>query len=112
VAPPDLSLAAELVALWAGVFIWWRATGVTTARARAPSLSWRLTALLVRPFHAGAPGPGRLCITALSWLRPLAAYAASTGPAARSEIRGSRAILSRPGALNGAARGPVTVRAC
>ena len=74
----DLSLAAELVALWAGVFIWWRATGgATGARARTMLVQGVLTALLLAtPCMPPPQGPAAFAITALAGYAGLAAYAA------------------------------------
>jgi hypothetical protein len=74
----NLSLAAELVALWVGVFIWWRATGgATRARIRTILFLGVLTALLLAtPFMPAPQGPAAFAITALAGYLVLAAYAA------------------------------------
>jgi hypothetical protein len=88
----DLSLAAELVALWAGVFIWWRSSG-GTARARARTIAFLgvLTALLLAtPFMPPPQGPVAFAITALAGYVGLAAYAAWVDRGRAAAVRNPR----------------------
>jgi hypothetical protein len=74
----DLSLAAELVALWAGALVWLRApAGVARRRGTALVFLGALTALLLStPFMPPPSGPAGFAVSAL------AAYVAIAGVAA------------------------------
>ena len=90
----DLSLAAELVALWAGVLVWWRATGGgTRARARTIAVAFLgvLTALLLAtPFMPAPQGPVAFAITALASYAALAACAAWVDRSRAAAVRNPR----------------------
>ena len=88
----DLSLAAELVALWAGVFVWWRATGgATGARTRTIIFLAVLTGLLLAtPFMPAPQGPAAFAVTALVSYIVLAAYAVWVDRGRSAAVRNPR----------------------
>ena len=78
------------MALWAGVFIWWRSSG-GTARARTIAFLGVLTALLLAtPFMPPPQGPVAFAITALAGYVGLAAYAACVDRGRAAAVRNPR----------------------